>query len=181
MDVARLEDRIRWGLNVAARATGATTSAYRPRGAGNPLAASNRYLRLHAAFSGLDGNSPTEQVWRCSVVRHIRRRVYAPGRLHDAARRHLVYRRAAEASARSVRAGQSDIFYPSRSTDATGVNEYGRRYGSERHSFMTNWPASVLVEPRQGRPLANLPNDITVSYWTVLLPPGPALICKVPT
>ena len=55
MDPARLEDRIRWGLNVAARATGTTTSAYRPRGAENPLAPQNKYLRLPAAFSGLDG------------------------------------------------------------------------------------------------------------------------------
>ena len=36
-------------------ATGTTTSAYRPRGAESPLSARNRFLRLHAAFSGLDG------------------------------------------------------------------------------------------------------------------------------
>ena len=55
MDSVRLEDRIRWGLNVAARTTGATTSAYRPHGMADPLAPGNRFLRLHAAFSGLDG------------------------------------------------------------------------------------------------------------------------------
>jgi hypothetical protein len=52
----------------------------------------------------------------------------------------------------------------------TGVNTYGGVTAASVTPIMTNWPASVLVESREGRPLANLPSDTTVSYWTVLLP-----------
>ena len=55
MEQSHLQDRISWGLNVAARHIGRNTDAYRPHGPDNPLAAANRFLRLPAAFSALDG------------------------------------------------------------------------------------------------------------------------------
>jgi hypothetical protein len=56
MTQARIEDRIRWGLNAAARVVGRRADAYRPSGLSDPLAPSNRFLRLHALFSGVRGS-----------------------------------------------------------------------------------------------------------------------------
>src|SRR5215472_6287743 len=55
MDPAWLTDRVYRGLNAAARQTGADTDAYRPSGAADPLAPTNRFLRLRAAFTARDG------------------------------------------------------------------------------------------------------------------------------
>jgi hypothetical protein len=38
MSLEHIQDRIRWGLNVAARNIGATTDAYRPSGVVAPIA-----------------------------------------------------------------------------------------------------------------------------------------------
>jgi hypothetical protein len=55
MDPARLQDRIHWALNTAARAIGVQTDAYRPTGVSEPLDPTNRFLRLPAAFTVPDG------------------------------------------------------------------------------------------------------------------------------
>jgi hypothetical protein len=55
----------------------------------------------------------------------------------------------------------------------TGVNTYGGVTAANVTPLMTGWPASVLLASREGRPLANLPNDVSTSYWTVLLPACP--------
>ncbi len=172
MDSVRLEDRIRWGLNVAARVAGGTTSAYRPHGAENPLAARNRFLRLHAAFSGLDGkfarpNGYGNALW-CGIFDAAYTR---PGDYlvqHDttwfiAAQQKLL-------PVLCVRANRVISFTRPAAQTSTGVNTYGGVTAANVTPLMTNWPASVLVASREGRSLASLPNDTSVSYWTVLLP-----------
>src|SRR6476469_459057 len=68
MQPAQLQDRIHRGWNAAARAIGADTDAYRPRGPSEPLARTNRFLRLRAAFTAPDGrfvrpNSYGDALW----------------------------------------------------------------------------------------------------------------------
>jgi hypothetical protein len=172
MESARLEDRIRWGLNVAARAIGAPTSAYRPCGAGNPLAACNRFLRLHAAFSGLDGkfarpNAYGTAIW-CGVFDAAYTRpgdylVQQDVTLFIAAQQNLL-------PVLCVQANRVVSFTRPAAQTSTGVNTYGGVTAANVIPLMTDWPASVLVATREGRPLADLPNDISVSYWTVLIP-----------
>jgi hypothetical protein len=180
MDVARLEDRIRWGLNVAARATGATTSAYRPRGAGNPLAASNRFLRLHAAFSGLDGKFGRQNKYGDALWCGIFDAAYThPGDYlvqHDATWFIATQQRLLPVLC--VQTNRVVSFARPAAQAATGVNTYGGVTAASDTPIMTNWPASVLVESREGRPLANLPTDTTVSYWTVLLPACPGTLLQ---
>src|SRR5579883_3175744 len=55
VDPKVLQDRIYRGLNAAARAIGADTDAYRPRGPADPLDRAFRFLRLRAAFTAHDG------------------------------------------------------------------------------------------------------------------------------
>jgi hypothetical protein len=172
MDSARLEDRIRWGLNVAARATGTTTSAYRPRGAENPLAAQNRFLRLPAAFSGLDGRFARPNGYGNALWYGIFDAAYTcTGDYlvqHDAtwfiAAQHKLL------PVLCVQTNRLISFTRPAAQTSTGVNTYGGVTAANVTPLMTNWPASVLSASREGRPLANLPNDTSVSLWTVMVP-----------
>jgi hypothetical protein len=180
MDSARLEDRIRWGLNVAARATGATTSAYRPQGAENPLAAQNRFLRLHAAFSGLDGkfarpNGYGNALW-CGIFDAAYTRAGDYLVQHDAT--WFIAAQQKLLPVLCIRTNRVISFTRPAAQASTGVNTYGGVTAATVTPLMTNWPASVLVASREGRPLANLPNDTSVSYWTVLLPACPSIVLQ---
>jgi hypothetical protein len=63
MDQATLRDRMRWGMNIAARAMGAVTDVYRPQGPLKPLDHVNRILRMHAAFTPRGGSVVTTNVY----------------------------------------------------------------------------------------------------------------------
>jgi hypothetical protein len=180
MDSARLEDRIRWGLNVAARATGATTSAYRPRGTEHPLAPRNRFLRLNAAFGNLDGkfarpNGYGNALW-CGIFDAAYTRPGDYLAQHDA-----TWFIAAQQKFLPVLCVQTNrvvSFTRPAAQSSTGVNTYGGVTAANVTPLMTNWPASVLAESREGRPLADLPNDTSVSLWTVLLPVFPGIVLQ---
>ena len=99
MQPAALQDRIRWGMNAAARKIGASTDAYRPSGASTPLDPVNRFLRLPAAFSGIDGNFGRPVGYgSVTVARLFRCSLYATGRLSGPGSRRMV-RRGATAAA----------------------------------------------------------------------------------
>jgi hypothetical protein len=180
MDAARLEDRIRWGLNVAARAAGAITSAYRPSGMGDPLAARNRFLRLNAAFSGLDGkfarpNGYGAALW-CGIFDAAYTRAGDYLVQHDA-----TWFIAAQQKLLPVLCVQTNrviSFTRPAAQTSTGVNSYGGVTAANVTPLMSAWPASVLVASREGRSLANLPSDTSVSYWTVLLPACPGVVLQ---
>lgn len=180
MDSARLEDRIRWGLNVAARAIGATTSAYRPRGPENPLAARNRFLRLPAAFSGPDGkfarpNGYGNALW-CGIFDAAYTHTGDYLVQHDAtwfiAAQHRLL------PVLCVQTNRIVSFSRPAAQSSTGANTYGGVTAANVTTLMTNWPASVLAASREGRPLANLPSDTSVSLWTVLLPACPGIVLQ---
>ncbi len=172
MDSAQLEDRIRWGLNVAARTIGATTRAYRPRGPEDPLAARNRFLRLHAAFSGHDGNfarpSGYGDALRCGVFDAAYTRAGDYLVQHDA-----IWFIASQQRLLPVLCVQTNrtisLSRPA-AQPSTGVNTYGGVTAANVTPLMTNWPGSVLAATKEAPSLANLPSDTPVSHWTVLLP-----------
>jgi hypothetical protein len=172
MDSAHLEDRIRWGLNVAARVTGVTTSVYRPHGPNDPLTERNRFLRLNAAFTNLDGkfrrpNGYGNALW-CGIFDAA---YTSPG--DYLAQNGATWFIASQQSLMPVLCVQTNriiSFTRPAAQTSTGVNPYGGNTAGGVSPLMANWPASVLVASREGRPLADLPGDTSVSYWTVLLP-----------
>jgi len=172
MTAHKLEDRIRWGMNVAARATGAVTSAYRPHGAENPLAPENRFLRLHAAFCGIDGRFGRPNGYGNALWRGIFDAAYTqPG--DYLAQQEVVWFIAAQPRllpTLCVRTNRIISFTRPGAQATTGVNSYGGITSANVTLLMSNWPASVLAATREARPLANLPGDTAVSLWTVLLP-----------
>lgn len=180
MNSNHLADRIRWGLNVAARSTGEVTNAYRPRGAEYPLASENRFLRLYAAFCGVDGKSNRPTAYGSALWRGIFDAAYTqPGDylVQDEA----IWFIAAQpkmVAALCVRTNRTVSFARPLAQTATGVNSYGGVTAANVTPLMTGWPASILAAAREARPLARLPGDTSVSLWTVLLPAWPGVILK---
>ena len=180
MDGARLEDRIRWGFNIAARATGASTDAYRPRTAHDPLAAINRYLRLHATFSGVQGGFTHTNVYGNALWHGLFDAAYTlagdylvqdSGTWFIASQQKLL-------PVLCVRSERVVSFSRASTQTSTGVNSYGGITAENTMPLMTSWPASVVNSSGAGRPSANLPSDNSVPSWTVLLPYCPGVILR---
>ena len=172
MNAARLEDRIRWGANVAARTIGVLTDAYRPRAAEEPLSPANRFLRLHAAFCNANGGFARTAAYGNALWHGVFDAAYTrPGD-------YLVQPEgtwfiACQSSLSPVLCIHTDrvvsISRPS-PQPSTGVNSYGGITASNTIPLMINWPASVLGASGGGHSSGNLPGDNTVPSWTVLLP-----------
>lgn len=172
MDPSRLEDRIHWGLNVAARATGIDTDAYRANGDSDPLASANRYLRLRATFAPEDGQFRRANAYGAVLWQGIFDAAYT--RVGD----YLVQGRAVWFIAAQqrllptlcVRANRVVNFLRPAPPTRSGVNDYGGVVTATNTPLLTGWPASVLGASGRGRPDTDLPTDSSIPYWTVLLP-----------
>ena len=178
MDPARLTDRVHRGLNAAARAVGADTDAYRPSGASDPLAPTNRFLRLRAAFSASDGrfahpNSYGQALWYgifdAAYTRPGDYLTQADGVWFIAAQQRLL-------PVLCVETNRVVSFFRAAAPSSRGVNKYGGSTTTNNRPLLTNWPASVLGASGRGQPTADLPGDTSVPYWTVLLPAVPGVV-----
>jgi hypothetical protein len=177
MDAERLQDRIRWGLNVAARTLGVATDVYRPSGVSEPLRPSNRILRMHAAFSAQDGRFSQPDGFGAALWHGLFDAAYTqPGDylVQDGA----VWFIAAQQRllpVLCVRTTRTLSFSRAGAPTSTGVNSYGGITAVTTTPLLTGWPASVLGASGGGRPDTDLPGDTTVPYWSVLLPAWPGV------
>ena len=182
LDLAHLQDRISWGLNIASRKIGATADAYRPRGSHDPLAKSNRFLRLNVAFSPVSGgfshsNRYGNAIWDATLdSAYIQLGDYLV--ISDAI--WFIADKQPLLPVLCVRANRTVSFSHPASAVATGSSSYGGVIGSTSILLMNNWPASVLGAGGQGAPEAALPSNGTVPYWTVLVP-APAHVIISPS
>jgi hypothetical protein len=172
MDGSKLEDRIRWGFNIAARATGSLTSAFRPNGTGNPLDRKNRFLRLHAAFTRRDGKFAEaayygDPLWYGifdgAYTRTGDYLVQETGTWFIAGQEKLL-------PVLCVRTNAILSFSRPAAQTTAGVSGYGGLTAATATNLMAGWPASVLSVSREARPLADLPANSPASFWSVLLP-----------
>ena len=171
MNQETLQDRISRGLGVAARQIGASTDAYRPAGAVNPLARANRYLRLSAAFSTTGGtfnqastygNSLWYGVFDAAYTRPGDYLVQHAGIWFIAAQQPLL-------PVLCVRTDRTVSFSRPSGPAQIGANSYGGVALSTARPILENWPASVLGTSG-AKPNASLPADSTAATWTVMLP-----------
>ena len=180
MQPPELVDRIYKGLNTAARSVGADTYAYRPCSTADPLDPKNRFLRLRAAFSAEDGRFQRaskygEALWYgvfdAAYTRPGDYLVQGESTWFIAAQQRLL-------PVLCVRTNRTVSFARAAAPVATGINEYGGVTAATAMPLLSNWPASVLGATGGGRPEANLPADVSIPYWTVLLPayPGTTLL-----
>lgn len=181
MRAERLQDRIWWGMNVAARNVGMPTDAYRPRGASNPLAPENRFLRLHTVFANVSARdirpvSYGTLVWRgtfdAAYTRPGDYLVREDGTWFIAAQQALL-------PVLCVRADRTVSFSRPAAQGSAGINGYGGVTAATLVPVLTNWRAGVSTASGGGKPEAALPGDATVPYWTVLLPAYPGTVLRV--
>jgi len=172
MALDHIQDRIRWGLNVAARNVGATTDAYRPAGISAPIVPCNRFLRFHAAFSGPDNrflrpNGYGVAIWHgvfdAAYTRVGDYLVQEQGTWFIAAQQDLL-------PVLCVKADRVVSFSRSDAPSSAGVNTYSGVTTATNTPLLTDWPASILGVGGSGTPKADLPSDASVPYWTILMP-----------
>lgn len=172
-----LQDRISWGLNIAARHIGRSTDAYRPKGPGDPLAPTNRFLRLHAAFSAPDGKFGRANGYGNSTWYGVLDSSYTqPGDF--LVQGQDVWFIAAQQALLPILCVQTNCivsFARPAAPTSTGLNAYGGISLQTASWIIRNYPASVLGATGAGRPTASLPGDTSVGYWTVQLPSVSAL------
>lgn len=175
MDAARIQDRIQWGNNVAARWLGRQTDAYRPRAADSPVSAVNRYLRLHAAFRPATGGARQAGSYGSALWHGIFDAAYT--RCGDyLVQNDMTWFIASQQDMLPVLCVRTNRIVSLARPDApsaAGTNAYGGIVTGNTTRLMTNWPASVLGTSGSGVPQAGLPNDMSVPYWTVLMPALP--------
>ena len=59
-----------------------------------------------------------------------------------------------------------------------GANDYGGHIQGNTVVLLKDWPASVLGVNDRGNPTAGLPSDVSVPYWTVLMPASQGVILQ---
>ncbi len=174
MELSHIEDRIAWGRNRAARRIGAPTDAFRPGSAYDPLAPSNRYLRLHATFSPSPGNFEHAPGFGNAVYFGYFDSAYTkPGDyLVQDDRTFFVASQESLLPVLCVRTNRIiSIHRPAGSTAAGGG--YGGMAPAATTPVLTNWPVSVLGVSTGGSSPAGLPSESAVPQWTILIPPVP--------
>ena len=172
MDQATLLDRTRWGMNIAARTMGAVTDLYRPRSGENPLASGNRILRMHAAFTPRRGSILTTNVYGDALWHGVFDATYsqAGDYLVQAGRTMFIANQLGLAQPLCVQTNRTITIARAIPPGALGSNSYGGSIVGNTAVLLEKWPASVLGVNDTGNPTAGLPSDLSVPYWTVLLP-----------
>jgi hypothetical protein len=172
MSLDHIQDRVRWGLNVAARNIGRSTDAYRPSSTSAPTAPCNRFLRLHAAFTGPDNKFLRPSGYGAALWHGVFDAEYT--RVGDyLVQQSDVWFIAAQQDLLPVLCVKADrvvSFSRSGAPSSTGVNAYSGVTTATNTPLLTDWPANILGVGGSGMPHADLPSDASVPYWTVLLP-----------
>ena len=182
MDQLCLQDRIHWGLNVAAQAIGVPTDAYRPAGPSEPLCPVNRFLRLHAVFCGVRGgferaNEYEHPLWSgifdAAYTRVGDYLVQSTGTWFVAAQQPLL-------PVLCVRADRVVSFTRAAAPTASGVNTYGGVTAATStppsDELAGQCPSCLHSQAFRSR----LCPETLVSRWTVLLPAHPDVILRFP-
>lgn len=172
MDSQRLQDRLHYGLGIAARQIGEPTDAFRPNGPACPLDGSNRFLRLTASFICMAGGTSRANAYGVALWRGIFDAAYTrPGDYLVQSDR--VFFVAAQQPLLPVLCIQTNrtigISRPTVQT-SPAANPYGGYINGATSSLLSGWPACVLGVGGTGQPTAGLPTDQGLQYLSVLLP-----------
>ena len=135
MALDHIQDRIRWGLNVAARNIGATTDAYRPASTSAPIVAVQPVPSVPCGLLRAGQPlSPAEWLRGSNLARRIRRGVHTRRRLFGSGAGYLVHRGAAGSPACAVRQGGAGrLVFPLRRPLQCRCQYLQRRYDRNEH------------------------------------------------
>ncbi len=172
MDSIRLQDRLYYGLGVAARRTGIATDAFRPDGSLTPLAEYNRFLRLHATFLPMDGGVNRANAYGAALWQGIFDASYTrPG--DYLVQKQRTFFIAAQQELLPVLCIQANrIIGISRPGIQTGIaiKSYGGYVDNSVSMLMEGWPANVVGVNGRGQPTAGLPTDLIIPCLAILMP-----------
>lgn len=168
----RVQDRISWASNACARAAGDWADAFRSSGVSEPLAPVNRFLRIPALFTGMQGKFVRPLAYGDALAHGIFDYSYTrPG--DYLVQRNVIWFIAAQQPllpALCVRTNRVVSFTRPVAPAATGMNGYGGVTAASVTPLLTGWPASIIGSSGGGQPSADLPSDSSIPYWTVLFP-----------
>lgn len=170
MDAGRLQDRIYWGLNRTANILGQVADAYRANGTSDPLDRSNRYLRLHAAFSRADGNFTQPIGYEVAVWRgHFDASYTQVG--DYLVRKKEIWFIAAQHSLLPVLCVRTNhvISITRQTVPITGASN-DPTSATSTINVISRWPASMLGTGTEGRSPTQLPGDTRIPNVIALLP-----------
>lgn len=178
MRQARLQDRIAWASNICARAAGDWADAYRPSDTSDPLAATNRFLRIPVLFTGMQGRFARPLAYGDALGHGIFDSAYTKvgDYLVQGEATWFIATQGRLLPALCVRTNRVVSFARPIAPSVTGANDYGGITAATIAPLLTAWPASVTGSSGNGHPSAELPSDSTVPYWTVLLPVFPGIV-----
>ena len=173
MDGRKLQDRLYRGFGHSARHVGRSADAFRPKGPFDPLHKQNRFLRLPAVFSSAKGgnidrtNAYGDPLWRGIFDASYTK----PGDylvLDD-----KTFFIASQMPLLPVLCVMTNrlisVARPNVQTN-TAINAYGGYISGNSIPLLGNWPASVLANSRSTSSKVDLPTDMAVPYWSLLMP-----------
>jgi hypothetical protein len=170
MDAIHLQDRFHWGLNRVANILGRVTDAYRVHGVSEPLARSNRYLQMKAAFSRADGNFDQPVGYGVALWRGFFDASYT--KVGDyLVQGDEVWFVAAQQGLLPVLCVKTNrvISITRKVTPTTGISSDTASISSTIN-VISQWPASLLGTGTEGKSPSRLPGDTTISSVIALLP-----------
>jgi hypothetical protein len=170
MDAEHLQDRLNWGLNRMAKKMGRVTDAYRAHGVTDPLNRSNRFLKLHAAFSRADGNFTQSVGYEVASWRGYFDASYT--RVGDyLVHKHDVWFIAGQHSLLPVLCIKANrVISITRQIIPTTSAPSNATTLATSMDVISQWPASVLGTGTEGRPVTQLPGDTRIPTGIALLP-----------
>jgi len=180
MDGVRLQDLISRGMGTAARLSGVVCDAFRPPGAADPLLPSNRFLRLAAAFNAEDPKFRRANAYGRPVWYGVFDSAYTrPGDYLaecDGTRVWFVAMQPALLPVVCVLTNRVISLARPAAPALPGINSYGGVIRANLEPLLSNWPASVLAGGTGEREPAELPADVRLGGYSVILPAPPPIV-----
>jgi len=171
MRYAKLQDRLYRSLGIAARHTGRWADAFRPKSPYAPLAPESRFLKLPAALDQLTGSSGIDAFehifWRGTFDGCYTK----PGDyiVLDGGIYFIASQEPLEPII-CIRTNRIVSIARSAPVPVTSASVYGGFSPADTLAYLSEYPASVLIQSKMSPASADLPVDQAIPYWTVYLP-----------
>jgi hypothetical protein len=170
MNVSNLQDRLDWGLNRAANILGKVTDAYRPRGPSAPLDPSNRFLRLHAAFSRSDGSFEQSVGYGIALWRGYFDSSYTQVGDYLVQNNDIWFIVSQQSLLPVLCVKANRIISITRQLTPANTTSNNLVAANETINVISKWPVSMLGIGTEGRSATQLPGDTRIPTVTALLP-----------
>lgn len=185
MNPDHLQDMIDRGMGRAALKAGRLCNAFRPNGGVAPCAPTNRYLQLRAAFNAADPHFVRANAYGHPVWYGVFDSAYTATGDYlvevESARTFFIAAQPSLLPNVCVLAERVVSIARPEGPCGFGMQGYGGVRQGALMPLLTFWPASMLEGGAGGgsRYSGDLPSDVRLGAFTVLLPPTPSIVLRV--